>query len=88
MQYFPGEKVVSIIPDALMRLSRARALISIVYRKCGRRSLLIGCIALSCLLAAIMYGSAQQCVLSLQRKKVPKFKFHDHGFEFVPMNDK
>ena len=85
MQYFPGEKVVSIIPAALMRLSRARALISIVYRKCGRRSLLIGCIALSCLLAAIMYGSAQQCVLSLQQKKkrVPKFKFHDYGFEFV-----
>uniref|UniRef100_A0A0A8ZVG5 Uncharacterized protein n=1 Tax=Arundo donax TaxID=35708 RepID=A0A0A8ZVG5_ARUDO len=35
MQYFPGEKLLSMIPSALMRSSRAWALISIVNRKWG-----------------------------------------------------
>ena len=33
MEYLASEKALSIIPPALMRLSRARALISIVYLK-------------------------------------------------------
>jgi hypothetical protein len=50
-------KAVSTIPPEFMRAFLASALISIVFLKCGARTRLIGCSALSCRLVAIMIGS-------------------------------
>lgn len=65
MAYFPGYMVLSRMPPALRSMLLAKVLICIVSLKCGSRSLWIGCIALSCLLAAMMNGSTVACVNSL-----------------------